>query len=448
MKKSKILTGLALGAVLVMVAAACGGSSNPSSSGGTDKCKSDKFGCVTIKAGDPINFGAIATVSGSTAALGTDSDNGIKLAMDYLDKNFDGKNGTLLGHPVKLTIGDETDPTSGQCGKAGGQTAATKLAADPTIVAVIGTNCSSSALGVSDTILGNKGIVLISPSNTSAKLTDPSFHNPFYFRTAQNDAIQAKVVADFVYTNLGIKSAATMNDGGPYTSGLTLGFGNFFKALGGTITADEAFDPTTTDFKPLLTSISQSKPGLIYFPDFDPPCALIAIQAKQVAGLGSAVKLMGSDGCNEAAFFKTAKSAANGVYLSSPIASPGATSALYTQYQAAYKAQYGTPQASFNANAFDAFNLLATAIQKVAIKGSDGSLSVPRTGLRDALLGIKDYQGLTGPLTCINTGDCQSQLAVNIGVYLSPNAPTNSAATNTDPVFQEKFSLTDALQGG
>jgi branched-chain amino acid transport system substrate-binding protein len=448
MKNRKILTGLALGAVLVMVAAACGGKAKTSSSGGTtDKCKADQFGCVTIKAGDPINFGAIASVSGSTAALGTDSDNGVKLAMDYLDGTFDGRNGTLLGHPVKLTIGDETDPTSGQCGKAGGQTAATKFAADPTIVAVIGTNCSSSALGVSDTILGNKGIVLISPSNTSAKLTAPSFHNPFYFRTAQNDAIQAKVVADFVYTKLGIQTAATMNDGGPYTSGLTLGFGTFFKALGGTITADEAFDPTTTDFKPLLTSIANGKPGLIYFPDFDPPCALISIQAKQITALAG-VKLMGSDGCNEAAFFKTAKSAADGVYLSSPVASPGAASALYTQFQTAYKAQYGTPQASFGPNAFDAFNLLKTAIEKVAIKASDGSLQVPRTALRDALLGIKDYEGITGPLTCISTGDCQSQLAVNIGVYLSPNAPTNPAAPNSVPVFQEKFSLTEALQQG
>ena len=447
MKNRTMLAGLALAAALVTLAAACGGTKAGGGGGGTDKCKSDKFGCVTINAGDPINFGAIASVSGSTAALGTDSDNGVKLAMDYLDKNFDGKNGTLLGHPVKLTIGDETDPTSGQCGKAGGQTAATKLAADPTVVAVIGTNCSSSALGVSDTILGNKGIVLISPSNTSAKLTDPTFHNPFYFRTAQNDAIQAKVVADFVYNELKITSAATMNDGGPYTSGLTLGFGTFFKALGGNVTADEAFDPTTTDFKPLLTSIAQGKPGLIYYPDFDPPCALISIQAKQIPAL-SGVKLMGSDGCNEAAFFKTAKSAANGVYLSSPVASPGASSALYTQFQTAYKAQYGTPQASFGPNAFDAFNLLATAIQKVAIKGSGGSLQVPRTALKDALLQIKDYEGITGPLTCIDTGDCQSQLAVNIGVYLSPNAPTNSAAKNTDPIFQEKFSLTDALKGG
>jgi branched-chain amino acid transport system substrate-binding protein len=446
MTNRKLLAGLALGAVLVAAAACGGGGTTGGQTGGADKCKSDKFGCVTVAAGAPINFGSIASVTGGTAALGTDSNNGVKLAMDYLDGNFDGKQGTLLDHPVKLTVGDETDPTSGQCGKAGGQTSATKLAADPTVVAVIGTNCSSSALGVSDTILGNKGIVLISPSNTSAKLTDPSFHNPFYFRTAQNDAIQAKVVADFVFNELGIKTAATMNDGGPYTAGLTLGFSNFYKKLGGTVTADEAFDPTTTDFKPLLTSIAQGKPGLIYFPDFNPPCSLISIQAKQISAL-EGVKLMGSDGCNEAAFFKTAKSAGDGVYLSSPIASPGAGSALFDQFQTAYKAQYGTPQASFGPNAFDAFNLLKVAIEKVAIKGTDGSLKIPRTALRDALLQVKDYEGITGPLTCIDSGDCQSQLAVNIGVYQSPNAPTNEAATSKDPIFQEKFSLTEALAG-
>jgi branched-chain amino acid transport system substrate-binding protein len=450
MRRGILSAGVPMLAVLALVGAACssksGGGTTPS--GGANACTSDKFGCVTIKAGDPIHFGAIQTVSGSTSALGTDEVHGIQLAMDYLDGTFDGKNGTLLGHPVTLTTGDETDPTSGQCGKAGGQTAATKLAADPSIVAVIGTSCSSSALGVSDTILGGKGVVLISASNTSAKLTNPQFHNSFYFRTAQNDAIQAKVVADFVYTKLGIKTAATMNDGGPYTSGLTTGFGTFFKQLGGTITADEAFDPTTKDFKPLLTSIAQGKPGMIYFPDFDPPCALIAIQAKEIPALAGTAKLMGSDGCNEAAFFKTAKTAANGVYLSSPIPSPGAVSALYTQYQAAYKAQYGTPTASFNANAFDAFNLIAQAIKQVAIKGSDGSLQIPRTALKNALYQVKDYQGLTGPLTCISTGDCQSQLAVNIGVYVGPNAPTNAAAKNPQPVFTEKISLNEALGTG
>jgi hypothetical protein len=59
----------------------------------------------------------------------------------------------------------------------------------------------------------------------------------------------------------------------------------------------------------------------------------------------------------------------------------------------------------------------------------------------------KDYQGLTGSLTCISTGDCQSQLAVNIGVYQSPNSPVNPKATNKTPIFQEQFNLQQALSG-
>ena len=450
MRKTTRLGRLGVIAVLALVAAACGSKSpsggGPSASGGASKCSSDKFGCVTIKPGDPIHFGAIQTISASTAYLGTDEVHGINLGMDYLDGNFDGKPGQLLGHPVTLTTQDETDPTSGQCGKSGGQSAATKLAADPTIVAVIGTSCSSADLGVADTILGNKGIVSVSASATSAKLTDPAFRNPFFFRTAQNDAIQAKVVADFVYTKLGIKSAATMNDGGPYTSGLTTGFDKFYKQLGGTITSDQAFDPTSKDFKPLLTSIAQGHPGLIYYPDFDPPCALISIQAAQVPGL-SGVKLMGSDGCNETNFYKLAKTAADNVYLSSPKPVPGATSALFTQEQNAYKDQYGKPTASFNTNAFDAFNILAKAIQAVAIKQSDGTIQIPRTALRNEMYNIKDYAGITGSLTCISTGDCQSQAAVNIAVYLGKDGPFAPNVSNATPVFQETLSLTKALSG-
>ena len=449
MRHRKWLAAMALVGAVALIGAACS-KKTPGTSTGTDACSKDQFGCVTIRPGNPIHFGAIQTISASTAFLGTDEVHGINLAMDYLDGTFDGKNGQLLGHPVSLTPQDETDPTSGQCGKAGGQTAATKLAADSSVVAVIGTSCSSAAIGVADTILGNKGVLLVSASATSAKLTNSQFRNPFFFRTAQNDAIQAKVVADFVFKKLGVKSTATMNDGGPYTSGLTTGFETFYKALGGTITASESFDPTLKDFKPVLTTIGQGHPGVIYAPDFDPPCALIAKQMAQIPTL-SGVKYVGSDGCNETNFYNLGKSAATAsyVYLSSPKASPGSTSALYTQEQAAYVKQYGKPTASFNANGFDAFNIIAKAIQAVAIKSSDGTVKIPRTALRDAMYNIKDYQGLTGTLTCINTGDCQSQAAVNIAVYQGadgPFAPGKSPTTAT-VFFNETFNLTQALAG-
>jgi branched-chain amino acid transport system substrate-binding protein len=440
MKNRKLSVGLALLAVVLVVAAGCSKKTNTGGGGGgTDKCSTDPLGCVSVKAGDPIRFASLLAISGDVATLGVDSNNGIKLGIDYLDGAFDAKDGQLLEHPVTLQEEDDL------CSKDGGQAGATKLAADKTIVAVVGTSCSSSALGVADTILGAKGILLVSPSNTAAGLTDPSLHQPFYLRTAQNDAIQAKVVADFVSKKLTFTKAATIHDQSPYAAGLTGGFKTFFEGIGGSVTAEEAITTGDTDFKPLLTSIAQTGPQLIYLPDFNPECGLIAKQAKDIPDLAD-VALMGSDGCNASTFFDQAGSAGDGFYLSSPVASPGATtSQLLTDYNAAYKAQFGNPTASFNANSFDAFNIIAEAIKKAAVKNADGSLSIPRTALKDAIYQTKDYEGITGPLTCISTGDCQSQLAVNIGVYQSPDSPYNPATPDAKPIFSETFTLTEAL---
>ena len=412
--------------------------------GGAVDCNTVEFGCVTYAAGAPIRVGTLLAISGSVATLGLDSQHGVSLAIDYLDGKFDGTPGQLVGHPVQLDNEDDL------CSKQGGQTGGTKLASDPTILFVVGTSCSSSALGVADKLLGDKGIILISPSNTAAGLTAPDQHNPFYMRTAQNDAIQAKVVSDFVYTKLGFTKAATIHDESPYAAGLTGGFKTFFEQAGGTVTDEEAFTTIagggSSDFKPLLTSIAQTKPQLIYFPDFNPECALIAKQAADIPQL-KGVKLMGSDGCNASTFFDQAGAAANGVYLSSPIPSPGAsTSGLLDQFNAAYKDQFGKQTAPFNANAFDAFNVVAAAVKKVAIENSDGSVSIPRVALKDAVFQTKDYAGLTGTLTCISTGDCQAPLAVNIGVYLSPDVPTNKPGS--EPIFNETITLEDALGSG
>jgi branched-chain amino acid transport system substrate-binding protein len=64
------------------------------------------------------------------------------------------------------------------------------------------------------------------------------------------------------------------------------------------------------------------------------------------------------------------------------------------------------PIAAFHAHAYDAYNILADAIEAVAIEGDDGIMYIPRTALRDAVAGLTDYDGLTGTLTCNENGDC------------------------------------------
>lgn len=123
-----------------------------------------------------MEIGTLLSMSGPTAAIGEDARNGARVAADLLDPP-----GEILGHAIEWV--DEDDRCSVQ-GKYG----ARDLASDPDVVTVIGTTCSVAALGVSDTILGEQGIVLISPSNTHPMLTDPPTHHPFYLRVIPPDA--------------------------------------------------------------------------------------------------------------------------------------------------------------------------------------------------------------------------------------------------------------------
>jgi branched-chain amino acid transport system substrate-binding protein len=284
--------------------------------------------------------------------------------------------------------------------------------------------------------------MLFSPSNTGPALTDPAQHQPFYARTAHNDRIQGAIVAEFVFNKLGIDSAATINDESPYAAGLATAFQENFKAAGGTITATEQINSGDTDFAPLLRSIAEGKPGAVYFPDFNPACALIAKQAEDI--LPDAA-LLGSDGCLATDFFQTAGAAAAGVYASSPDVTVFANGDFYkNEFLPAYKEQFGTaPTSVFHAHAYDAANILFDAIKAVAVQNDDGSLSIPRKALRDKIFATKDYQGVTGIITCDPNGDCATD--VTIGIFKAPAWPVEGGDPNAKAVFSDTKSLDDVI---
>ena len=302
------------------------------------------------------------SISGDTAALGDDSNAGVTLGIDYLDGTLDGKAGQILGHDVSVVKEDDG------CSADGGQQGGTKLAADPQIFAVVGTTCSSSALGVADTILSEKGTILISPSNTNPSLTEQGTHQPFYLRTAYNDKIQAAVINDFITTKLNAKTVATIHDESPYATALTEVLGTNFEASGGTVTSAESIQSTDTDFKALLTKIGNDKPDVLYFPDFDPACELIAAQAKQTAGLENTV-LIGSDGCLTSTFIDQGGAAVNGVYASGPDLSAFTQNDFYqNEFLPAYQTLVGSkPTSAYHAQAFDAMGMIAAAITASAV---------------------------------------------------------------------------------
>jgi branched-chain amino acid transport system substrate-binding protein len=446
MRKQRFFAMFAMFAALTIVAAACaddegGGTGGTGGTGGATggavDCEADEFGCVEVAAGEPIHLASLLSISGDTAFLGTDSNNGIILAIDDLDGALDATPGQLLGHDVELTQEDDG------CSAEGGQAGAQALAADTTVVAVIGTSCSSAALGVADTILSDVGMLLFSPSNTNPGLTSEEAHQPFYARTAHNDKIQGAIVAEYVFNELGIDTAATINDESPYADGLAIAFRDNFEALGGTITAIEQVNSGDADLSTVLRNIAEGNPGAVYGPNFNPVCAFTYSQGAEILPAGTIQ--LGSDGCLESSFIETAGSPNADYYASSPDITVFQQGAFYNdEFLPAYKSQFGTePTSVFHAHAFDATNVLFDAIEQVAVDDGSGNLTIPRTALKDAVFATSGYEGITGIITCTPLGDCATE--VTIGIFKYPDWPVEGGTPDSQAVYSDTKTLADVI---
>ncbi len=353
----------------------------------------DKLGCVTIGPNDPIHIAYLFVTSGDNSTLGLDTKYGAELAIDDAG-------GKVLGHDIKF------DGQDSGCTAEGGQTAGTKIAADNTVVAVIGTNCSSEARAAIPIVVQQAGLTMISPSNTAPDLTDPAKHVYGYLRTAHNDKVQGAVAAQFVYNQLKLTKVATIHDGSIYAEGLTGVFSNTIVQLGGTLTAYEAVNVGDKDMKPVLTRIASGKPDLVYYPIFVAEGGFICSQIRDVPGMEKTV-MMGADGIFTPDFLKACGNNAVGMFWSSP--NFAAFGSAYQDLVAKYLKKYNVKGtlAPFHAHSYDAMNMILQALQKpgVVVKDADGTLHVLKGALRDALAAT-DMQGITGHIKCDPNGDC------------------------------------------
>jgi branched-chain amino acid transport system substrate-binding protein len=381
----------ALFAVLLLVAMALGACQQAAPL----EC-TDEIGCVELAPDDPIHLAYMLTVTGATATLGEDSLGGIEIAL--------GERPEIEGHEVTLSGED-----SG-CSPEGGQTAATRVASDPTVVAIVGTNCSGAAVAALPTI-SEAGMLMCSSSNTAPSLTDPNeAWLPGYFRTAHNDRFQGRVAAEFAYEELGARTAATIHDGSPYADALQQVFSDTFQELGGTVTFQGAVNVGDTDMRTILTSVAADSPDVLYFPIFEPEGPFIVAQSSEIAGLENTT-LFGADGLLADTFPENSGENAVGMYLSGPYV----TGADYEAFRATWESTIGgVPPSGFHAFAYDCTNMILDAIESVAQVGADGSMLIGRQALRNAMTATSGFEGLTGTLACNENGDCATGEALGI----------------------------------
>lgn len=355
-------------------------------------CDEDAFGCAHFEPGTTVKIGYAGPMAGDYAAFGTDISQGGLIAID--DANADPLEGEWT---FELLIEDT------QGSPEGGAAVANLYVSNPEVVAIAGHTFSGSTEAAIP-IYDEAGYPMLSPSATNPSLTQMG--SAVFNRIPFTDTQQGENVAAYLYNTLGLTSIAIMHDGGAYGQGLAEVVQSEFEGLGGTVVAFEAINPGETDYSAPLAGVGALAPEALFYGGYDADAAVIATQL-DVAGLGDAV-FFSDDGTYGTNFLELAGDAAEGTYATSLIPP---SSAAKEAFDAAYEERWGTPPGTLSAftwNGYDIVAALIHAVRTVAIVGDDGLLYVPRGALIEAVRGLEGFEGLSGNITCDDTGECNT----------------------------------------
>ncbi|MEJ2735611.1 MAG: ABC transporter substrate-binding protein [Anaerolineae bacterium] len=350
----------------------------------------DPAGCVRIEGDEPILIGYMLLLSGPDEAVGIVARNGLEMAME--DK------GQILGHPIELHGEDS------HCDPDGGQRAAGIFASAPKIVAVIGPTCSDAARGAIP-VMCEATIPLVSPSSTGAELTAPE-RPPFFhcfLSNAFTEAVLGGTAARFALT-MGLERAATIHDGSVFSEVMQGAFSREFEAGGGVITAQEPILPDSPDLNSILTHIAATGPELIYVPVNFELSAHVTNVVRENPELRD-IMLIGADGMLTPAYLAaTGETAMGNLLVSSDLTAldPG-----YPDFLRRYEERFGGPPPNpFHRFAYDAATMVFDAIERIAVLEDDGTLVIGRLALLEALYATRGRRGMSGTLTCNESGSC------------------------------------------
>ena len=330
----------------------------------------------TVRAQEPITVGEFASMTGSEATFGINSNNGVQLAVDEIN----GAGGLLGGRKVRVVLEDDQS-------KAGQPSAAVKkLIANDKAVAIIGEIASSRSLEAAP-ICQEAKVPMVSPGSTNPTVTEKG---DYIFRVCFIDPFQGTVMAKFALDTLKAKKVAVLTDvTSDYSKGLAQYFTEYFKGHGGEIVSELSYSGggKDKDFRAQLTAIKAKSPDAIFLPGYYTEAGLIGKQART---LGIKVPLLGGDGWDSPKLAEIAGSSLDGCYFSTHF-SPKAESPKVQDFVKKYTAKYKAAPDGMAPLGYDAMMILADAIKTAG--STDGAK------VRDALTNVKNYEAVTGNIS-------------------------------------------------
>jgi len=356
---------------------------------------------------EPIKIGHFGSMTGKEATFGQSTDNGIRLALEEINKQ-----GGFKGRPLDVITYDD----KGESKEAG--TAVTRLVTNDKVTAVLGEVASSLSLAGGQ-VCEQHGVPMISPSSTNPRVTAGK---KMVFRVCFTDPVQAAALAAFVRENLKLTKAAILFDQTQaYSKGLRDDFTKAFKKMGGEIVEDQPYSGGDQDFAAQLNTIRSKNPEIIFIPGYYTEGGNIAIQARK---LGIKVPLIGGDGWDSSQLTAIGQTSIEGCYYSNHSAPDQPN---MKDFVAKYKAKYGATPDALGGLGYDAMMVLFDSMKRAkSLEGKD---------LSEAIAQTKDFKGVTGTITIDKDHNAQKGVVI---VKIKEGNPVFEAAVDPTAVMAKE----------
>ncbi|PWM78865.1 MAG: ethanolamine utilization protein EutJ [Phascolarctobacterium sp.] len=332
-----------------------------------------------------IKLGVVSEMTGANATYGNSIVNGIQLAV----KEQNAKGG-LLNKQIEIVVADDKSEP------AEAANAMSKLINQDNVKAVMGIFPSSNAIAAANVSESSKiPFLAIGATNPKVTVNDDGTVKPHTFRVCFIDPFQGTVGANFVYNELGAKTAAIyIDNSSDYAKGLAAAFKDAYTAAGGIVIDEESYLQKDTDFKSVLTKIKAAAPDVVYVPGYYEEVGKIIKQARE---LGINIPFVGGDGWDSPKLAEIAGSEAlNNTYFTNhySVDSSDETSKAFVEN---YNKEYGQNPDACAVLGYDGANLMIETIAKAGVYDA--------AKITEILAATKDFNAVTGKTSLNETHD-------------------------------------------
>lgn len=319
-----------------------------------------------------VKIGAVLPLTGPMASYGQNAKSGVDMAIEEIN---------ALGR-IKLQVTYEDDAGKTQNAVSASQ----KLVHAGDVPLIIGEASSAVSLAIVPICNRNK-VVLFSPVSSAAELSEKG--GDYFFRVCPSDAFQAGILAKWLIAKE-VEKISIMYVNSSWGISLKEELSTHFTRLGGIILTAETCNDGDRDFRSHITKMIAVKPDALVCFTYGKEGGAFLRQARE---LNVQIPIYGGDTWGVAELLEAAGEAAEGVFFTFPASPKGDKFEVFAER---YVERYGKDPDVYAAYGYDLAQIAGQAFDSGVQTGEQ---------LREYLLTMKIYVGVTGPTRFDENGD-------------------------------------------